>query len=139
MPHCTRLLQHQLSSESMEAGNSHSFGQHPMQEAVGQEHLSVQTPSRGVETSSLRLGNRGESFQVQAVPSAHIAKLLQACNVHTICSSLAGGRHCVTVNSKAAVGMQYLMLTALTGAKRAHLKCTAQRASMAHLMSMLCT
>ena len=68
MTHCTCLLQHQLSSGSMEACSSHSFGHSPMQEAAGQECLSVKTPSRGAETSSLRLGNLGESFQVQQHP-----------------------------------------------------------------------
>ena len=76
----------------MEACSSHSFGQNPMQEAAEQELLSVQTPSRGAETSSLRLGTLGESFQVRAAPSAHTAKLLQACNVHTMSSGLAGSK-----------------------------------------------
>ena len=109
MSHSTCLLQHQLSSGSMGAGGSNRFRQNPMQEAVGQDHLSVQTPSRRAETSSLRLGNLGESFQVQAVPSLHTAKLLQACGVHNMCSGLAGSRNCVTVNSKAALGMQCFM------------------------------
>ena len=115
MTQCTRLMQHQLSSGSTEAGSSHNFGQVPMQEAAGQDHLSVQTPSRGAEASSLRLGNPGESFQVQAnglCPQCTLQSCSRLASSIRYALALLGADDAVTVNSKAALGMECLMPTA---------------------------